>query len=43
VALYKSAAIVQGANIVRRELGLPEEPVRAADPQLQVDVASWSA
>jgi 5-methyltetrahydropteroyltriglutamate--homocysteine methyltransferase len=37
VALYKSAAIVQGANIVRRELGLEEEPVRAADPTLQVD------
>ena len=37
VAFYKSAAIVQGANIVRRELGLEEEPVRAADPQLQID------
>ncbi len=37
VALYKSAAIVQGANIVRRELGLDEEIVRAADPLLQVD------
>jgi 5-methyltetrahydropteroyltriglutamate--homocysteine methyltransferase len=37
VAFYKSAAIVQGANIVRRELGVEEEPVRAADPQLQID------
>ena len=37
VAFYKTAAIVQGANIVRRELGLEEEPVRAADPTLQVD------
>ena len=37
VAFYKSAAIVQGANIVRRELGLDEEPVRAADPLLQID------
>ena len=37
VALYKSAAIVQGANIVRRELGADEEPVRAADPLLQID------
>jgi 5-methyltetrahydropteroyltriglutamate--homocysteine methyltransferase len=37
VAFYKSAAIVQGANIVRRELGFDEEPVRAADPLLQVD------
>jgi 5-methyltetrahydropteroyltriglutamate--homocysteine methyltransferase len=37
VAFYKSAAIVQGANLVRRELGIDEEPVRAADPLLQVD------
>jgi 5-methyltetrahydropteroyltriglutamate--homocysteine methyltransferase len=37
VAYYKSAAIVQGTNIVRRELGLDEEPVRAADPSLQID------
>ncbi|HEY7381556.1 MAG TPA: cobalamin-independent methionine synthase II family protein [Gaiella sp.] len=37
VAFYKSAAIVQGTNIVRRELGLEEEPVRAADPLLQID------
>ena len=37
VAFYKSAAIAQGANIVRRELGVEEEPVRAADPLLQVD------
>lgn len=40
VAFYKSAAIVQGANIVRRELGIEEEPVRAADPSLQVDSPS---
>jgi len=32
-----AAAIVQGANIVRRELGAEEAPVRAADPLLQVD------
>jgi 5-methyltetrahydropteroyltriglutamate--homocysteine methyltransferase len=37
VAFYKTAAIVQGANIVRRELGLSEGPVRAADPVLQID------
>jgi len=37
VAFYKAAAIVQGTNIVRRELGLEEEPVRAADPALQID------
>jgi 5-methyltetrahydropteroyltriglutamate--homocysteine methyltransferase len=38
IAFYKAAAIAQGANIVRRELGVPERPVRAADPQLQMDV-----
>jgi hypothetical protein len=27
-------ALVQGTNIVRRELGLPEARVRAADPTL---------
>ena len=26
--------MVLGTNIVRRELGLPEVPVRAADPKL---------
>jgi 5-methyltetrahydropteroyltriglutamate--homocysteine methyltransferase len=39
IAYYKAAAIVQGANIVRRELGAEEREVRAADPALQVDVA----
>jgi 5-methyltetrahydropteroyltriglutamate--homocysteine methyltransferase len=38
IAFYKSSAIAQGSNIVRRELGLPEAPVPAADPMLQVDV-----
>ena len=33
IAFYKCVAIAQGANIVRRELGLPEVPIRAADPQ----------
>ena len=37
VAFYKATAIAQGANIVRRELGLPEARVRAADPATQVD------
>ncbi len=40
VALYKSAAIVQGANIVRQELGVEAEPVRAADPLLQIDAVT---
>jgi 5-methyltetrahydropteroyltriglutamate--homocysteine methyltransferase len=38
VALYKAAALARGANIVRRELGAPETPVPAADPNLQIDV-----
>lgn len=38
IAFFKSAAIAQGTNIVRRELGLPETCVRAADPQMQTDV-----
>jgi 5-methyltetrahydropteroyltriglutamate--homocysteine methyltransferase len=37
VAFYKATAIAQGANIVRRELGLPESKVRAADPATQID------
>jgi len=38
IAFFKSAAIAQGTNIVRRELGLPETTVRAADPRLQTDL-----
>jgi 5-methyltetrahydropteroyltriglutamate--homocysteine methyltransferase len=38
VAFYKAAAIAQGANIVRRELGLPETYVPCADPALVPDV-----
>jgi 5-methyltetrahydropteroyltriglutamate--homocysteine methyltransferase len=38
IAFFKSAAIAQGTNIVRRELGLPETPVHAADPALQTDI-----
>jgi len=38
IALYKAAALAQGANIVRTELGAPQTHVRAADPNLQVDV-----
>jgi 5-methyltetrahydropteroyltriglutamate--homocysteine methyltransferase len=37
IAFYKAASIAMGANIVRRELGLEERPVPAADPALQVD------
>jgi len=38
VAFYKSTSLAQGANIVRRELGVPETRVRAADPGLQTDI-----
>ena len=38
IALYKAAALAQGANIVRGELGAPTSTVRAAEPGLQVDV-----
>jgi 5-methyltetrahydropteroyltriglutamate--homocysteine methyltransferase len=31
IAFYKMVSIVRGANIVRRELGLPEAECRAAD------------
>ena len=38
IAFYKASAIAQGANIVRRELGLPTTYVPAADTKLQIDV-----
>ena len=34
IAYSKCVALVEGTNIVRRELGLPEARVRASDPQL---------
>ena len=34
IAYYKCVALVEGTNIVRRELGLPEARVRAADPRV---------
>ena len=34
IAYYKCVTMVEGTNIVRRELGLPEARVRAADPTL---------
>ena len=43
IAFYKSTAIAQGCNIVRRELGLPTTEVRAADPMLQTDVVAKRA
>jgi 5-methyltetrahydropteroyltriglutamate--homocysteine methyltransferase len=38
VAFYKAAAIAQGANIIRREHGLPETYVPVADELLAPDV-----
>jgi 5-methyltetrahydropteroyltriglutamate--homocysteine methyltransferase len=38
IAFFKTAAIAQGANLVRHELGLPEMPIRAAEPALQTDI-----
>jgi 5-methyltetrahydropteroyltriglutamate--homocysteine methyltransferase len=43
IAFYKAAAIAQGANLIRAELGHPTTPVRAADPVLQVDVPAAPA
>ena len=34
IAYYKCVALVEGTNIVRRELGLPEVRIRAAEPKL---------
>jgi hypothetical protein len=33
-ALYKMVSLVQGTNLVRRELGIPQAPCIAADPNL---------
>jgi 5-methyltetrahydropteroyltriglutamate--homocysteine methyltransferase len=43
IAFFKTTAIAQGTNLVRRELGLPESRVPAADPRLQTDVVPKSA
>ena len=42
-AFFKTAAIAQGANLVRRELGLPETRVPAADARLQTDIVPKAA
>jgi len=33
IAYYKCVSLVEGTNLVRRELGLPEVRVRASDPR----------
>jgi 5-methyltetrahydropteroyltriglutamate--homocysteine methyltransferase len=40
IAFYKMVSIVRGANIVRRELGLPEAECRAADPRFALGSGS---
>ena len=35
-AFYKMASLVQGTNIVKRELGIPESPCLAADTKLSL-------
>ena len=34
IAFYKCVALVEGTNMVRRELGLPAAEVRASDAEL---------
>jgi len=36
IAFYKMVAIVRGTNIVRKELGLPEAPCLASEPEVRV-------
>jgi len=38
IAFFKTAAIAQGTNLVRHELGLPETRPRSAEPTLQTDI-----
>ncbi len=38
IAFFKTTAIAQGTNLVRKELGLPTSPIPAADLHLQTDV-----
>jgi methionine synthase II (cobalamin-independent) len=42
IAYYKCVSLVEGTNIVRRELGLPEAHIRAADPKLYFANAAQS-
>ena len=42
IAFFKTVSIVRGANIVRRELGLPEAVCLAADPKFALGAADES-
>jgi 5-methyltetrahydropteroyltriglutamate--homocysteine methyltransferase len=43
IAFFKTVAVAQGTNIVRRELGLPETTGRASIPTLQTDIVPKAA
>ncbi len=43
IAFFKSAAISQGTNLVRKELGFETSYVPAADPELQTDIVPKTA
>jgi 5-methyltetrahydropteroyltriglutamate--homocysteine methyltransferase len=43
IAFFKTVAVAQGTNIVRRELGLPETRGRASIPTLQTDIVPKAA
>ena len=43
IAFFKTVAIAQGTNLVRRELGLPETAGRASQPALQTDIVPKTA
>ena len=43
IAFFKTTAIAQGTNLVRKELGIETSYVPAADPQLQTDIVPKSA
>ena len=41
-AFFKTVAIAEGCNIVRKELGIEPRPIRAARPELQTDIVPKS-
>jgi len=43
IAYYKCVSLVEGTNIVRCELGLPEAHIRAADPRLYFATAGGAS
>ncbi|MEQ8765055.1 MAG: cobalamin-independent methionine synthase II family protein [Planctomycetota bacterium] len=43
IAFFKAAAIAQGTNLVRKELGVETTYVPAADPSLQTDIVPKSS